>query len=304
MTIRFLTFVAAACVAWAQAVPPSPPAKVQVPPETVVAIIDGEKVTAAEMLAMLNILPAEARKNLALQPKAFLSQVALMKRMARLATEAKLDQQSPVKEQLAAYRMMTLVQAQHEAAANAIIVSGEDQKKFYEENKSRYEQRSVKVIYLSFSATPNDLASGKKQLSEAKAKAEQLATSIRGGADFVKLVKANSDDAESVARDGDFGTLIRRSDNTPDAIKTAIFALKQGDVSDPVRSANGYYLFKLAEINFQNYDQVRDDIFMEIRQGRFNEWIENTRKGLDVKVTNEEFFAPAPAVALPPLPGK
>ena len=295
MTIRFLSFFAAACLGWAQSAAPAAPPKVQIPPETVVTVIDGENVTAGEMLAMLNILPAEARKNLAMQPKAFLSQVALMRRMVKLASAAKLDEQSPYKEQLAAYRMMTLVQAQHEAAANAIIVSGDDQKKFYEDNKSRYEQRRVKVIYLSFSANPSKQESGKKHLSEAEAeaKARKLAASIRGGADFVKLVKAHSDDAESVAREGDFGTLIRRSDNTPEAIKTAIFKLKSGEVSDPVRSANGFYLFKLEEINFQSYDQVRDDIFMEIRQGRFNQWIETTQKGIDIKVMNEEFFAPA-----------
>ena len=61
---------------------------------------------------------------------------------------------------------------------------------------------------------------------QAKAKIEKLLADIRDGADFVKLVKANSDDADSVARNGDFETPIQRTDKWPDDIKNVIFALK------------------------------------------------------------------------------
>ena len=39
------------------------------------------------------------------------------------------------------------------------------------------------------------------------------------------------------------------------------------------------------------------DIFAEIRQKRFNEWLEKTQKSIDVKIENEEFFSKAAASA-------
>jgi hypothetical protein len=114
---------------------------------------------------------------------------------------------------------------------------------------------------------------------------------IRAGADFVKLVREHSEDADSVARDGDFGPLIRGSDqNLPQNIRSAIFALKAGQVTEPLRVPTGFYLFRIEEITTQSYDTVRDDIFIEIQQKRFDEWREKIQKSLDVKIVNEDFF--------------
>jgi len=90
---------------------------------------------------------------------------------------------------------------------------------------------------------------------EAKAKATKLLADIRGGADFVKLVKENSDDETSKAKDGDFATL-RRTDNIPDAIRAAVFSLKQGEVSEPVRQPNGFYLLRADEVRYRPLSQV------------------------------------------------
>src|SRR5205823_14196176 len=115
----------------------------------------------------------------------------------------------------------TLANAQVSAATDAIPVTLDEQKKFYEANRDRYTQAKVKVLFISFRTTPPPAVSdpkAKKYLSEpeAKAKIEKLLAEVRGGADFVKLLKENSDDAESLAKDGDFGQLIKRSDNVPD----------------------------------------------------------------------------------------
>jgi parvulin-like peptidyl-prolyl isomerase len=64
---------------------------------------------------------------------------------------------------------------------------------------------------------------------------------IKGGADFVKLVKENSQDEASRDKDGDFATL-RYGDNIPNAFRSAVFALKQGEVcSAPRKSPCGRF---------------------------------------------------------------
>jgi peptidyl-prolyl cis-trans isomerase C len=273
-------------------------------PETVVARINGEPVTAAQLRAIMQTNPPEAQKNLLKDGKTFLDYVAFTQRLAAMAEKAHLDQSSPIKETLEAQRMQTMAAAEFQAAQDAITVSGEEQKKFYQANKDRYTQAKVKLLYVSFHNNPPPPADpkAKKILSEpeAKAKIENLLAQIRVGADFVTMVKENSEDP-SKAKDGDFGTPIRRSEKVlPDDVITAIYAMKPGQVSDPVRTPIGYYLFRLEELTTQPYEEVSSDIFMEIRQGRFSQFMNNTRKGLDVKIEKPEFFTQTTSSAAQP----
>src|SRR5262249_3392931 len=115
---------------------------------------------------------------------------------------------------------------------------------------------------------------GKKPLTDAdaKAKAEKLLALIKGGADFVKLVKENSDDETSREKDGDFATL-HFADNIPDAFRSSIFSLKQGEVSAPLKQPNGYYLLRAEEVTTRKLSEVRDDIYNELKNQRYNEWM-------------------------------
>jgi peptidyl-prolyl cis-trans isomerase C len=273
-------------------------------PETVVARINGQPVTAAQLMAIIQTNPPEAQKNLLKDGQTFVGYVAFNRKLAEMAEKAHLDQQSPIKETLEAQRMQTLAIAQFAAAQDAITVSGEEQKKFYQANKDRYTQAKIKLLYISFNNNPAPQTDPKAKKilrePEAKAKAEKLLAQIRAGADFVKLVKEHSDDP-SKAKDGDFGTPIRRSEKVlPDDVITAIFAMKPGQVSDPVRTPIGYYLFRLEELTTQPYEEVSSDIFVEIRQGRFTEAMNNLRKGLDFKIEKPEFFTQTTSSATQP----
>ena len=270
-------------------------------PETVVARVDGKPITAGELMMVLQMSPPEAQKNLLKDGKAFVEQFALLRKLAEMAEKSHLDQQSPLKEQLEITRRQWLASAQATAAMNSITVSGQEQKKFYQDHLDRYTQAKVKVLFVSFHANPQPQTDpkAKKALSEpeAKEKVEKLLARIRHGADFVRLIKENSDDPESVAKDGDFG-VIKRTDNLPENIKTTIFSLKPGQVSDPLRVPAGFWVFRLEDLTVEPYEgKVRDDIFIEIQQGRFNEWKDKLQKSLDVKIVNEDFFSKTTASA-------
>lgn len=282
---------------WAQA-----PADIS--PDTVVARIKGQPVTAGQLRAIMQVIPAEAQKGLLKDGKTLLDYVAFMQKLAATAEKAHLDQQSPIKETLEAQRMLTMATAEFAAAQDAITVSGDEQKKYYQTHKDRYTQAKIKLLYVSFNNNPAPQTDpkAKKILNEqeAKAKTEKLLSQIRAGADFVKLVRENSEDP-SKAKDGDFGTPVRRSEKVlPDDVITTIFAMKPGQVSDPVRTPIGYYLFRLEELSTQPYEEVSSDIFMEIRQSRFNEQMNEARKDLDVKIEKPEFFTHATSSATQP----
>ena len=266
----------------------------QLPPETVVARIDGKPVTAAFLTGVMQTNPPEARAGIMRDPKTFLDYIAFSQKLAELAERAHLDQQSPVKETLEAQRMQTLAAAEYAAAQDSIPIPEEDRKKFYETHPERYKQARIKLLYVSFHDNPSPNAKKILTEAEAKAKIEKLLAQIRAGADFVKLVKENSEDS-SAAKNGDYGAPIRQSEKVlPEPAMRAIFALKPGQVSDPVRTAAGYYLFRLEELTTQPYQAVSSDIFMEIRQGRFEAEMNKIRQS-DIKIEKPEFFTKAPA---------
>lgn len=143
----------------------------------------------------------------------------------------------------------------------------------------------MKLIHVSFSSSRGTGADGKKRLSEdeAKAKAGELVKQARAGADFVTLVNENSDDAQTRAKNGDL--TMSRSDgaNLPESIRTVIFALKPGDVSEPVRQPNGYYIFRGESVSARPFTEVRDQIFTKIQQIKMAAWMETTTKDLNIK---------------------
>ena len=278
-----------------------PPAMPNLPDETEVAVFgDGTKLTMGEFRRIYEGLPPDSQP-LALRDRAqWLHQWELLRKLTKMAEDAKLDQQSPYKENLAYARMRVLSMAQIGAAINLIVVEPADIVKYYDSNKRKYTHVRVKAIYIAFNddAAAGGASKGKKPLTEAqaKAKADKLLAAIRGGADFVKLVKENSDDETSREKDGDFATL-HASDNIPDAFRAAVFALKQGDVSEPLKQPNGFYLLRAEEVTVRPLSEVRDEIYTELKNIRSDEWLRGMDREAQVRILSPEFIAPAPPPA-------
>ena len=292
----FLFFLFTAAV-WAQSAAPQATAPSSAPPalspDTVVATFeDGRNLTAGELSSFLAVMPPNMQQAARRDRKAFVQQVALMHRLSEMAEKAKLDQQSPTREALAFNRMYLLMNAQLHEVLTTINVPPAEAQSFYNANKERFTQVKVKAIYTPFSAAPSAAGANEpKHLTEAEAQAKtaKLRDAIAAGADFVKLVKENSEDPTSAAKDGDFGTL-RSTDNLPDAIRTAIFALKAGEVSQPVKQPNGFYLFRAEEVTAQPLAEVQEEVLNELKQAHFKQWMDEVTRGLNLKIRNETFF--------------
>jgi len=271
------------------------------PSSTLVATIDGQKVTAAELQTVLRAQPAAQQEATMKNPRAFLEQFGLMRRLTVMAEKSGLDQKSPLREQLAYNRMIAMAQAQLQISETQIVITPEEAQKFYEGNKDLYTSVRLKVIYIPFSANPpSTQAEGQEKVlneSEAKAKAEKASAALQGGADFVKAVKEYSGDQASASKDGDFGTL-RRSDRIPEDVKAVIFALKAGEVSKPVRQPNGFYIFRAEEVGTEPLEKVQKAIMDQLRNTRLSAWVQDTQKSIEIRIENEGIFAPAP----PPAP--
>lgn len=260
------------------------------PPETLMATIDGRKVTAGDLQAMLKMLPPQVQQQAQADRRKFIEQYGLMLRLSNEAKKDKLDQQSPYKEQFEYMTMQFLAQSQINRKFEEFPVPQDDVKKAYESNKDKYSQAKVKVIYLQFSTAPVSQADskGKPLMTEAdaKTKADDLVKQLRAGADFVKFVKEYSADAKSAEKDGDFGFL-HKADRIPDEIKNAVFAAKPGEIAGPVRQPNGFYIFRVEETGAQPLEEVSGTIQNELKDGKFREWLSGLQKSLDIKMENE-----------------
>jgi hypothetical protein len=309
MKVLSLLIFASFSAIWAQSAPPPAaipaPAMPDLPGETVVAIFgDGTKFTMSDFRKVFEALPP-ANQQMALRDRGlWLHQYELMRKLTKLAEDGKLDQESPYKEALVWERMNLLAQAQINLAINQVVVEPGDIVKFYDSNKQKYTQVKVKAIYIAFNddAASSSTSKGKKPLTEAeaKAKATKLLAAIKGGADFVKLVKENSDDETSREKDGDFATL-RSTDNIPDAFRATVFAMKKGEVSEPLKQPNGIYLLRAEEVTVRPLSEVRDEIYNQLKTTRADEWLHALDDSAKVQIVNPAFLSPAPVPAPAPV---
>src|SRR4026208_2579230 len=103
-----------ALVMWAQppAQPPAAPALPNLPDETVLATFDdGVKFTMADFRRLYSALPPQNQQMALRDRRNFIQQWGLMRKLAQMGLEQKLDEQSPTKEALEYYRMTIMSQA-------------------------------------------------------------------------------------------------------------------------------------------------------------------------------------------------
>ncbi len=133
----------------------------------------------------------------------------------------------------------------------------------YEDLKSRYvtePQRSASHILIS---VPADAAS--EADTAARERAAALAAKAReAGADFAAIARENSEDLGSKAEGGDLG-VVERDVFAPE-FEQALFALQPGEVSDPVRTPDGWHVIKLRELSGgseRSFEDVRAELEAE-----------------------------------------
>jgi parvulin-like peptidyl-prolyl isomerase len=262
----------------AQALPPMP----KLPDDTPIAEFDdGTKFTMGDFKKVYSVL-SPAQQQMAMRDRMqFLQQWAFMRKLAHMAEEEKLAEKTPYKEAIEQYRLQILSEAKINDAINQVVIAPEEIVKSYENNKSKFSQVKLKALYIAFGDSLNE--------SRAEVKAKKLLADARGGADFVKLIHENSDDETSRAKDGDFDTL-RQTDNIPDAFRTAVFALKKGEITEPLKQPNGFYLLRAEEVSYRPLSDVRDDIYNELKNAKAREWLDRMNLSTVVKVLNPVFL--------------
>jgi hypothetical protein len=203
---------------------------------------------------------------------------------------------------------MTLARGELDRFQNSVKISTDQEQQYYELNKDKmYRVVKAKVIFVGFAPAPAATpapgatkpvppppASGVTRTeADAKAKIDDLRKQILAGADFGKLAKENSDDKISAAKDGDYGDIVRTSPY-PEPVKKAVFDLKPGEVSDPIRQPTGFYLIKAADSSFRPIDQVRFEIHNLLVGQEAQKHRDELQKEFKITVDDRTYFTTRP----------
>ncbi|MFN6960749.1 MAG: peptidylprolyl isomerase, partial [Rhodocyclaceae bacterium] len=179
-------------------------------------------------------------------------------------------------------------------------------RRYYEENRSRFEQpEQVRIEYLVLSRdklienakvgeaeikaayeanqtryrTPEqrrashilirvEKNASPEEVKAAEEKARQILAQVKANPDeFPKLAKAHSQDPGSASKGGDLGFFGRGMMVKP--FEEAVFSLQENQVSDLVRSDFGFHIIKLTGIRpeqARKFDEVRNEIETELKR--------------------------------------
>jgi parvulin-like peptidyl-prolyl isomerase len=185
-----------------------------------------------------------------------------------------------------AIRQQLISQALFKKVTGAVKVSDADIKAYYDTHKTQYvqpESRDVRHILVT-----------------KKALADSLYQQLKGGANFAKLAKQYSKDPGSAAHGGKL--TVSKGQTVPQFDKTA-FALKTGQLSQPVHTQYGYHIIQalsaIKAASTTSLAQVRASIKQQLEQQRKNDqitkWLDNTKKSYcNGKIKYQIGYQPSP----------
>jgi peptidyl-prolyl cis-trans isomerase SurA len=174
-------------------------------------------------------------------------------------------------------------------------ISKEELQQFYDEHKSQMEQpEQIRLSELLVSTEKKDKTKDAStdesvELAAARTKAEDLLAQIRKGASFDEIAKKNSD-GPTAAQGGDLGYFKRGA--LAQELEDKTFAMKPGDVSDVIRTKQGFVVLRVAEHQMAGVPplseiepKVQDAIYMHKLQPALRAYLQKLREEafIDIK---------------------
>jgi peptidyl-prolyl cis-trans isomerase C len=211
--------------------PATTPVPVEVTPDTVVATVNGETITEADIAFAAEDLQAELQQMPPADRKAFLLTVLIdMKVMAKAARDASMDQTDIFKRRLKYLEDRALRRAY-----------------FSEKIAAGVTEEAVQAAYDVFVAgfQPIEEVHARHILVATKEDAEAIKAELATGKAFEVIAAEKSTDPSAAQNGGDLGFFSRGMMVKP--FEDAAFAMEVGAISDPVESQFGWHIIKLEE---------------------------------------------------------
>jgi peptidyl-prolyl cis-trans isomerase C len=282
--------------------PPPGSAPPAADPNAVVITVGDHKITAGQFMELVKALPQQYQET-ARGPgrRDFAKNLVELQVLADQAVKLGLDKQPATQLQIEFQRDNMLAQAMFLTLQQTSTVSDADVQAYYDAHKADYEVLTARHILIRVKGGPMPAVPGKPELSdeEAKAKAESIRKRIIGGEDFAKIAKEESDDTSSGEKGGDLGEF--KSGMMVPPFEAAAFALKPGDISEPVQTPFGYHIIQVQTHTVKSLADVKAEILAKLKPNVARQAVAELTDKTRVDI-NDAFFGPAPAPVPAPAP--
>jgi len=235
----------------------------------VVAEVNGSTITTGDFNRELKNLP-EYLKSMAATAqgrKEMMDTMVIRELILQQATKDGLDKSPELTEKLEDLKKRLIVEAfLKKKVETDAKVTDDDLKKFYEQNKDKFKTgEQIRASHI---------------LVKTEKEAKDIQAQIKAGGKFEELAKKHSVDA-SAAQGGDLGWFGKGS--MVPAFEKAALALKEGQVSDVVKSDFGYHIIKLTgkrPAGIRPFEEVKEQIKAAIMPGKQQEVFQKIKEEL------------------------
>lgn len=157
-----------------------------------------------------------------------------------------------------------------------IDVTDEEMKAFFEENKEAMaEPAQVEASHI---------------LVEDEEKAKEVAKKLKDGGDFAKLAKEYSTDKSNADKGGELGFFT--ADKMVPEFSEAAFAMKQDEISDPIKTSHGFHIIKVTNkkeakeaVYKYSLDLIKSKISGDKLEAEHGVWMEEMQEKYKIKNT-------------------
>ena len=132
----------------------------------------------------------------------------------------------------------------------------------------QYKQAGVKIQQIVLKIAREDLDATQKK------KADDLVTKARGQSDtateeaFAELAKGNSEDPSTAKNGGHVEGLVKKNANKPDDPYQQTLDMQPGEVTDPIKYKNAYYILRRGESVPKTFDLAKPELLVSLRNRR------------------------------------
>ncbi len=225
--------------------------------EKIVAKVGKKNVTAKEfrdeMLARFMNIETASQRSLE-ERETILKNITDRKMKLQDAYRIGLDKDSTVKKAAEDKREQAAMQELYKVEIMDKIIPEQEIKTVY--NNMGEEIRASHILIKTSANGPEE------ELKAAKVKADSVYNLLKGGASFEDLARTLSDDPSSGQNGGDLGYFAWG--RMVDEFQEAAWAMKKGELSQPVKSAFGYHIIKLVDrrayADRRSFEEEEDNI--------------------------------------------
>ena len=153
----------------------------------------------------------------------------------------------------------------------------QDAQAYYDANKDSFKADEVTASHI---------------LVESEDTAKEVLAKLKAGGDFAALAKEYSIDTQTKDNGGSLGTFGRGQ--MVKEFEDAAFALKPGEISEPVKSEYGYHIIKVTDKNqgLKTYDEVKDSIISNLVSLEVQKQLIEMKESAKIEYLTDKYTAP------------